>query len=82
MGGVEAIDLEGLQVGVDQPQVSDTGAGIAGHFEDAVGAGGGGGEDFAHPVRRQFKPGGIGQTGHAFAAPAGQIGHEHVVAEM
>ena len=60
VGGVKAVDLEGLQVGVDEPQVIHAGAGVAGHFEDAVGAGGGGGEDFAHPVGGQFEPGGVG----------------------
>ena len=52
------------------------------HLLGAIGGCRRGGEDFANPVWSELKRRRVGELGHAFAAPAGEIGHEYVAMKM
>src|SRR3990167_9026408 len=79
---LQAVDFQGAGVGVHQPQVRHALAGVDGHLQGAVGAGGGRRQDLAGPVGGELEPGGFRQRGHAFTAPAGDIGDDDVAAQV
>ncbi len=79
---VQLVHLQRLQVGVHQPEMAYPFAGVDGHLQYPVGAGGGRGEDLAYPVGRKLEPGCIGQLGHAFAPPAGEVRYQDLLAQV
>lgn len=79
---LQMVDLQGAGIGVHQPQVRHTLAGVDGHLQGAVGARGGRGEDLTGPVRGELEPGRLRQLGHALTAPAGDVGDDDVATQM
>ena len=75
-------DLERPLHRVDEPGIRDTRLGVDPKLPAAVDALGGRREDFANPVRSEGEVGRIRYRGHALTPPTGQVGHQHVLAEM
>ena len=67
---------------VDEPEMPDPLPGVDRALAVQVELAGRGREHLAHPVRRQGTVRRVGKVGHVPAAPARQVGHENVLAEM
>src|SRR5437870_1121110 len=82
LGAYAEADVEGAQDRVDDPEVADPLAGVDPHLPAAVDLAGGRRDDLARPVGRELEGRDIGHGRHPFAAPAREVGDEHVAAEV
>ena len=75
-------DFKRASYRVNVPAVADAKCGVDGEFVGAVRLMGGRRQHFAQPVGRGLDPGGVRQLWQTLAPPAGEVGHNHVLAEV
>src|SRR6266571_1276384 len=74
--------LQGTLRGVHEPRVSNARLRVDSQLPAPVDPLGGGREDLANPVGGEGEEGDIRYRGHALPSPTGQVGHDHVLAEV
>lgn len=79
---IESKDLDRANIRIHQPDMSDSAPSIDGQLGGPVEGFGRGRENFGNPVGCQRGVRLVGELGHSFSAPRGEVGDENIAVEV